>query len=884
VTPSTKDLCVSSLIQNWAERSPEATAVAAPGRRDLTYGRLFAHIEYIVITLNNLGIGRNDRVAAVVPNGPESAVCFLSVAAGATYVPLSPAWRSTEYEAYLSDVGARILLIQSGVDSPAVAVAKSLDIPVIELTPLFDRPAGLFSLAGRSSSKVLQGGFARPEDVALVMPTSGTTSRPKIVPLRQSNICLSAAHMAAAFGLSTEDRCLNVMPLFHIHGLIGAVLSSLAAGGSVFCTPGFYAPQFFGWLKESRSTWYTAVPTMHQAIVAQSERHPESAAGHSLRFVRSCSAPLAPKVMQDLENIFGVPSLESYGMTEGSHQIASNPLPPQRRKPGSVGLPAGAEIAVVDEAWNPLPPGQPGEVVLKGATIADRYENDPEATRSAFGQGWFRTGDQGWLDDEGYLFLTGRFKELINRGGVKISPREIDEALLHHPDVAEAVAFAVPHARLGEDVAAAVVLRNGAATSERDLRQFAAYRLADFKVPRRVVVVKEIPKGPTAKTQRIGLAEKLGLAPWDDAQAEADISFVPPCTPLEHTLARIFAEVLGLTSVGVNDDFFRLGGDSMLAAQFMSRVSDAIGVDFSLIHFYETPTVAGLAGLIANAQLDKRSPALVALKRSGSRPPFFCIPPGAQLPTAFRDLAELISPDRPFYALQPYDLVRTKGKYDIDSAAAHYLEVIRSVQPEGPYLLGGHCSGSFVALEIARQLTSQGERVAFLAAINPVKPGFYERSLASHWQTLLALPLAGKVSYIFAKVRLLGEILLRKRPKLSAKRQSARASVNSAVAHAEQINQEVYELNRRAWGTHLARPYPGAIDILLAEGCLPPDMRPALDPRRHWGRVASGGLNVHIVPGNHVTILNRPQIEIIADRLRVRLKEVEQAGTPGPQD
>jgi acyl-CoA synthetase (AMP-forming)/AMP-acid ligase II len=332
-----------------------------------------------------------------------------------------------------------------------------------------------------------------------------------MVALTQGNLCASAANVAASLALGPGDRCLNVMPLFHIHGLVAAVMASLHAGGSVFCAPGFNALRFFGWLEESRATWYTAVPTIHQAVLDRAPRNVEVLERVRLRLVRSSSAALPPQVMARLEEVFRAPVIEAYGMTEAAHQMASNPLPPRARKPGSVGVAAGPEIAIMDGAGRLLPAGGTGEVVIRGRNVTAGYLGNAAANASAFAGGWLRTGDQGWIDDEGYLRLTGRLKEIINRGGEKISPREVDETLLDHPAVAQAVTFALPDAKLGEEVAAVIVLREGAAATEAEIRDFARARLAPFKVPRRVLFLAEIPKGATGKLQRIGLAEKLGL-------------------------------------------------------------------------------------------------------------------------------------------------------------------------------------------------------------------------------------------------------------------------------------------------------------------------------------------------------------------------------------
>ena len=333
-----------------------------------------------------------------------------------------------------------------------------------------------------------------------------------MVPLSHRNVTASASHIGATLRLGPDDRCLNIMPLFHIHGLIAAVLSSLAAGGSVWCTPGFNALKFFAWLNEIKPTWYTAVPTMHQAILTRAGRNAEVIAANPLRLIRSSSSSLPPQVMAALEEAFSAPVIESYGMTEAAHQMASNLLPPGARKPGTVGPAAGPEIAIMAEDGGLLPQGGVGEVVIRGPNVTSGYLENPAANADGFRDGWFRTGDQGVLDADGYLTITGRLKEIINRGGEKISPREVDEILLDHPAVAQAVTFAVPHDKLGEDVAAAVVLEEGASAAETEIRAFAGARLADFKVPRKLLILDEIPKGATGKLQRIGLAEKLGLA------------------------------------------------------------------------------------------------------------------------------------------------------------------------------------------------------------------------------------------------------------------------------------------------------------------------------------------------------------------------------------
>ena len=487
-----------------------APAIGAPDREAMTHGELRALCETTVISLNAMGIGRGDRVAMVLPNGPEMAACFIAVACGATTAPLNPAYRAEEFEFYLSDLNAKALVMPEGMESPALAVAEARGIPVVRLVP--GKKAGNFTLKGTTGTgPAPTGGFAEEGDIALVLHTSGTTSRPKIVPLAHINVTASAYHIGSTLALREEDVCLNIMPLFHIHGLIAATLSSIAAGASVVCTPGFNALKFFSWFEEANPTWYTAVPTMHQAILTRADRNSDIIKKGRLRLIRSSSSSLPPQVMEALEKTFSVPVIESYGMTEAAHQMASNPLPPRQRFSGCVGIAAGPDVAIMDEGGKLLPAGELGEIVIRGRNVTAGYEANPDANAKAFTNGWFRTGDQGVMDEKGYLRLTGRLKELINRGGEKISPLEIDTVIMDHPAVAQVVTFGMPHDKLGEDVAAAVVLREGAACDERELRAFVGSRVADFKVPRKIVFLTEIPKGATGKLQRIGLAEKLGM-------------------------------------------------------------------------------------------------------------------------------------------------------------------------------------------------------------------------------------------------------------------------------------------------------------------------------------------------------------------------------------
>jgi oxalate---CoA ligase len=500
---------IPELLERGAD---SAVALSTPGGTPLTYAALRTLVADVGRALGSRGIGAGDRVAIVLDNGPEMAAAFLTVGSAATAAPLNPGYRADEFEFYLTDLRAKLLIVAAGKDSASVDVAGKLGVPVARLVAQPERGAGTFTLEFGDDAKSLGSRPAvTPDDIALVLHTSGTTSRPKIVPLAHRNVCASARNVAASLSLTADDRGLVIMPLFHIHGLIAALLAPLSVGGEVYCSTGFNALKFFGWMDEVKPTWYTGVPTMHQAILLRAAGNAEIVKNHRLRFIRSSSSSMPVTVISQLESLYGIPVIEAYGMTEAAHQMASNALPPRPRKPGTVGPAAGPEIRIVDTTGKPVPVGATGEIVIRGPNVMTAYENNPTANADAFYGDWFRTGDQGTMDADGYVSITGRLKEIINRGGEKISPREVDEIMMEHPAVHQWVTFGMPHAMLGEEVAAAVVLKQGAQASDAELREFAKVKLADFKVPKKILIVPEIPVGATGKLQRIGLAQKLGL-------------------------------------------------------------------------------------------------------------------------------------------------------------------------------------------------------------------------------------------------------------------------------------------------------------------------------------------------------------------------------------
>jgi acyl-CoA synthetase (AMP-forming)/AMP-acid ligase II len=492
-----------TLVDVLAAAPGSATAIIVP-EADIrvSYGALRSQVSAMADALAAAGIQRGDRVAMALPNGLPAIVSFLAASVAGTAAPLNPAYRQEEFSFYMEDTNAKALILPAeGGEAARLAAGEKIPVLTVEM-----EADGTVHLA--APSKPASASAPTPDDIALVLHTSGSTGRPKRVPLKHRNLAASVQNIANTYHLGPDDISLTVMPLFHVHGLLASTLSTLFTGGTVVVPSRFNPLSFWRTVRDTRATWYSAVPTMHQLLLARLGKGNEKPAGAEfLRFIRSCSAPLPVEIAQRMESVFGAPVLEAYGMTEASHQMASNPLPPEAHKFGSVGPGTGVRISIMDSEGRHLASGQQGEVVIQGPNVIEGYENNPQANQTSFVGGWFRTGDQGILDSDGYLRLVGRIKELINRGGEKIGPPEIDEVLLGHPMVAAAVCFGVPHPTLGEEVEAAVALSEP--TTEAELLVYCRERLAEFKRPKKIHIVTEIPRTATGKIQRSAVAAAI---------------------------------------------------------------------------------------------------------------------------------------------------------------------------------------------------------------------------------------------------------------------------------------------------------------------------------------------------------------------------------------
>ncbi|MBK9180800.1 MAG: amino acid adenylation domain-containing protein [Acidimicrobiales bacterium] len=591
---------LAEVIRAQAAARPHAPFLIDPGRPPLTWGGMGVQLDRVTTALRRAEVGPRDRVAVLLPSGADLAATLLAVAASAAAAPLDPGLPPAALERLLRRLGVRAAVVTDPT-APAGRTADDLGLPLVVLTTdPADVPGPVaVEVSGAAPSTPAAGDGPDPDDVALLKPTSATTGEPKWVPMTHRGLLVSARRSVADLGLTADDRMLHVRSLAQGQGSAG-LLRTVVAGGQLVAAPAASPADVLRQLGEEQPTWMNMAPAMWQAVLDRVRDHPGELPAHRLRFVLSTGAALAAPVAAELERALGVPVLDAYGLSETSNTPVTANLPGDRRA-GTVGRCRVGELVVVDETGRPVPAGTVGEIAVRGPTVVSGYLDDPEATAAAFRDGWFRTGDLGRLDGDGYLTLVGRERELIDRGGAPVAPAEVDDALLTHPAVAAAVTFAVPDRRLGEQVAAAVVLRPDAAPTptERELRAYAAERLAPHQVPRRIVITDHLATGPSGKVARRGLAEHFGLADLDDAGPARR----PPAEPsgLEAQLTRVWCDVLRLDQVGLHERFLDVGGDSLTAGRVIARVRDELGLDLPLIDFFDHPTVATQAELLRRA-------------------------------------------------------------------------------------------------------------------------------------------------------------------------------------------------------------------------------------------------------------------------------------------
>jgi acyl-CoA synthetase (AMP-forming)/AMP-acid ligase II/thioesterase domain-containing protein len=701
---------VGEVIQRHAFAQPDRPAIVTLGKNLLSYERLQWHVQEISVQLHRAGFGCGARIGIALLDGPEALILIVGIACHATAVPLNM---------HVGDVELRQLLTRARVDAVVLAetsslaiqrAATDLDIPIIEAVveqgPNIDCT---LKTARKAAAFDTEPG---PTSIALILQTSGTTGVPKLVPITHQNLLAETAKIRDWFGLTPADRCLSFLPLNYAHGLRETTFPPLITGGSIARPANHKNLEIVQWLSGLRPTWYSAFPVFHDSILAAIARVSDLTDLRCLRFILSSGTPLKPELREGLMNALGVPVLEFYGMGEAGH-MSANVQHLGGWKPGTCGAPMPGEMMIANDR-RALTAGQIGEVLVRGPTVTSGYLDDPQANREAFVDGWFRTGDLGSFDVDGFLSIKGRVKELINRGGEKVAPVEVEEVLMTHPAIAEVAVFGVPHPRLGEDIGAALVLHDGQNVSLPELRQFAGERLAPFKVPRAATIVRELPKDITGKIRRKELASSFRNTEISSLNRLTDAD--DHDCPLSADLKLIWRDLLCCDDLHIDDDFFEKGGDSLLAAQMCLAVKELTGTTVPESILLNAPTIRRLSKVIRErSEVDSK--ALIRISDREGHAFFFFH--GDYLSGGYyvRRLAKLLRSAN-IYSVAPHGFSGESIPASIEQMARERLSLIRAAQPAGPFRLGGYCNGGMVAFEVARLLQADGQRIEFLALVD----------------------------------------------------------------------------------------------------------------------------------------------------------------------
>jgi acyl-CoA synthetase (AMP-forming)/AMP-acid ligase II/acyl carrier protein len=695
---------IAEAIAQHAVRNPNQPAIVGTQFAPFSFRELDLWIKRIGEQLHAAGIGRYSRVGIMLPRGPEGAVLGVAIAAHAISVPLNSNRPETEIKEELTRARLDALVLPNWVESPVWAIARRCSVGLIEAS----RVAGSLPSVALRPVREIPVLVPRPvnlalDSIALIFTTSGTTGTPKLVPVTHENLLVTADKMRQWFNLSPEDRTAFVLPGYYGAAIKISLLAPLLLGGSVGFPATRHIQNLAEWVPELCPTWLWGNPTFFQAVLDGLRSAAGTKLTHSLRFVVSGTAYLPPTLRAELEATLGVPVLQSYGMSEAGI-LAADPAPPLKRKPGTVGLISRDELTIVGPNGDLLPDGEVGEILVHGPTVSPDIGADAEAQRS--NERRLSTGDLGSIDSEGYLKVVGRTKELINRGGEKISPYEVEKALLLHPSIKEAGAFPVPHPRLGENVAAAVVLKPETNTPARDIKTFLADHLAPFKIPQNIFVVPHLVKGGTGKVSRSELSEAM-------AHRIRDVA--PPESPLEFQILDIWQTLLRRDDVGIDDDFFELGGDSLLAVQMVLEVEAIARRKIPTSALKAVYTVRQLADTIIRTA--STSEELVTCAKLGDGTPFFfCHGDYTTGGLYALKLGEMLKCDQPVFLLNPYR--DPDPKLSIEEMARCYLPHLLAAQPAGVFRLGGHCNGGLLAWELAHQLESLGRKVELLVLMD----------------------------------------------------------------------------------------------------------------------------------------------------------------------
>ncbi len=702
-------LTLGQAIRENAISHPDRAAIVSALFPPLSYRDLQFQLDEVRAQLRQGGFAYRARIGVLLPNGPEAILGIVAVACSAVAVPLDPRLTSAELNRSLEALCLDAIIVLQGSIPALWCSAKQRSLTIIEAARVKDGSLGLMLKAPIPASPAPDSEPSSDEP-AFILQSSGTTAQPKLVPFSHANMLASAARLKAWFGLTPLDRCLNVSLPFYSHGLTVTVFTPLLTGGSI-AVPATATVDLRVWFHELRPTWYSAGPALHRAVLDHAKRIANVQAMHMLRFVLSGGAPFPGNVREELQRVLRVPVLEHYGSSEAA-QIAANLPPPASNRPSTCGRPWPGTVMIAGEGGDKLPPGEQGEVWVRGPTLFSGYLAAPDLNQKAFVDGWFRTGDLGSLDSDGFLSLHGRLSEVINRGGEKVTPAEIDSALLRHPAVAEAATFAVPHPRLGEDIAAAVVLHPGASAAPTELRRFLQAELTSFKIPHHILIVDQLPKSKTGKVQSRKLAEAFAT---DAGEPAKSLASSPHPLQLEIELLKLWRRLLGCETLTMDDSFFASGGDSLLATEMLIEVERLVGHPVAETIMFEADTVRQLA-----SRITAPSGPVVQFHEYGDRTPLFFFHGDFIFGGLFmRRLVSLLEPSQPIVMIDPHGMHGDPIPSSIEEMAAARLPFILESQSSGPFLLGGHCNGALVAFEAARLLRLAGHKVQLVAMIDP---------------------------------------------------------------------------------------------------------------------------------------------------------------------
>jgi acyl-CoA synthetase (AMP-forming)/AMP-acid ligase II/acyl carrier protein len=589
---------IGEVLRELAQARPSAAALHVPGRGALSFADLGAQLDYVRERLAAWDIARGDIVAGFVDSRAEMAVACAAFPATSTFAPLSQALSSDAYAELLGRLRPKAVLVPDAPAHPLVAAARALELAEIRIACEPNAPPGTFTLE-LSRSSAPDAPAAWNPSFAYVLATAGTTGRPKLVPLERAQIMEHARVMKDWLRYTADDLGCHLLPMRLGHGLRNALMVPWLTGQAIVCLDEGDIDGFFRAFDDFGPTYLTAGFTVHRELLRRAGEHAARLRRGRLRFLRVGAGRLEPWEIDRLEQTFGVPALKGLSMTEAC-AVTQDPLPPRPRKNDGVGLPVGSEVAVRAASGELLGAGESGELVVRGPLVVRGYLDDPELTARSFADGWFRTGDLGHVDADGCVHVAGRLKEMINRGGEKLSPVQIDAELQSLPGVKEAAAFGVAHPTFGEEVVAAVVRQAGAAIDAEEVIAHARRRVGLAGAPRRIYFVDRLPRNEGGKVRRGELAALAGLeGGLPSATANGGQAGLPARSPLETAVAALFAAILCRADIGSDDDFFLGGGDSLSGAQLLAQVQSAFGVQVPpRALFAEAATVSGMARAI----------------------------------------------------------------------------------------------------------------------------------------------------------------------------------------------------------------------------------------------------------------------------------------------